>query len=560
MPFIRHKLKIVWVSLMLLISMLTGNYTNVFASNNVTYESLNPSILPGCVYLGQTKVPIYNLVIYDVSSSVLKLTSISFTTNAGYAAGDIIRFQIWYDSSYVDTLNGARLLCNITTSLGPGLHNTGPISVNLPSGTNNYYFFITADISSSATVNNTITVAALASGNFTWSVAPTTSCGDCDYAGGTQTIKSGSPYTSYASLPYSTSFETAWTNDPCSTSSTDLPDAHWYSNTNVTNSTGGDLNNIWHRSDYNWSDWCSGQGTYSQTHEDGSYSAEFNMYCAPDYSQGALDLAVNLSLGGGSQTFSFYYFNQSTAGGGLTVMLSTDGGITFGTKLFKLTTASTWTKESTTLTSTSATCVIRFLATSDWGNYNLGIDNLSIKSNNLPIELLSFTAKCDNAKADINWSTASETNNAYFTIERSKDGVIWEIITTILGAGNSNTILSYSYSDNNPYAGISYYRLKQTDFNGASVTYNPIATLCSDAETTLEIYPNPAVNNITIDAGNFHNTDLDLQIYDTIGKLVLEKNFSGKTCLDVSSFSNGIYAVEVKSQKGVSVKKFVKKQ
>jgi len=86
----------------------------------------------------------------------------------------------------------------------------------------------------------------------------------------------------------------------------------------------------------------------------------------------------------------------------------------------------------------------------------------------LPIELISFEAKMNtNKQVDIFWATASELNNDFFTIERSSDGVNWEIVTTATGAGNSIYRIDYAAYDSRPLSGISYYRLKQTDFDGA---------------------------------------------------------------------------------------------
>jgi hypothetical protein len=85
-------------------------------------------------------------------------------------------------------------------------------------------------------------------------------------------------------------------------------------------------------------------------------------------------------------------------------------------------------------------------------------------SNDLPIELLSFNAVPDDKEVRVNWSTASETDNDYFTVEKSKDGIEWRTVAIVDGAGNSNTQLDYETMDYDPYSGLSYYRLMQTDF------------------------------------------------------------------------------------------------
>ncbi|MCC6252410.1 MAG: hypothetical protein IT238_08120, partial [Bacteroidia bacterium] len=84
----------------------------------------------------------------------------------------------------------------------------------------------------------------------------------------------------------------------------------------------------------------------------------------------------------------------------------------------------------------------------------------------LPITLLEFNAQPVIDEVSITWTTASEINNDYFNVERSKDGIHFESIAQIPGAGNSHTILNYKTMDAQPYEGVSYYRLKQTDFDG----------------------------------------------------------------------------------------------
>src|SRR5574343_441070 len=82
----------------------------------------------------------------------------------------------------------------------------------------------------------------------------------------------------------------------------------------------------------------------------------------------------------------------------------------------------------------------------------------------LPIELVSFEGVCTNRETiDLKWKTISEINNDHFLIERSRDAQKWEAIGKINGAGNSTTLLTYSFTDTRPLRGIIYYRLKQTD-------------------------------------------------------------------------------------------------
>lgn len=113
--------------------------------------------------------------------------------------------------------------------------------------------------------------------------------------------------------------------------------------------------------------------------------------------------------------------------------------------------------------------------------------------NPLPIELLSFSAQAnDQRTVDLGWVTATEINNDYFTVERSQDLMHYEMVATQNGAGNSNQILTYTDVDLRPYGGTSYYRLKQTDFDGnfsysAPVSVNLEHGLAFD----LTVFPNP---------------------------------------------------------------------
>ena len=96
----------------------------------------------------------------------------------------------------------------------------------------------------------------------------------------------------------------------------------------------------------------------------------------------------------------------------------------------------------------------------------------------LPIELIEFKAELKNNIIEINWITATEINNDFFTIERSSDGILFESVITKKGAGSSTKAINYSSLDDKPLNGISYYRLKQTDFDG-SFTYSNIVKLIS---------------------------------------------------------------------------------
>ena len=183
--------------------------------------------------------------------------------------------------------------------------------------------------------------------------------------------------TIYAPLPYTTSFENTWEYDSCAQVDQRLPDLYWKSSIGGT-SPGG--NDYWHRDDYTGGDWSAPtSGAYSPTSSKGTYSARFHNSPAVAASTGALDLYVDLSPAG-TKTISFDYIHNETSPSPFSfdVMLSTDGGKTFPTTLLSIPAmVASWTTQSVTTTATSATGVIRFIAT-DKGNVDVGIDNLSV--------------------------------------------------------------------------------------------------------------------------------------------------------------------------------------
>jgi Secretion system C-terminal sorting domain len=177
----------------------------------------------------------------------------------------------------------------------------------------------------------------------------------------------------------------------------------------------------------------------------------------------------------------------------------------------------------------------------------------------LPVELLSFTAiPEDNNKIKLNWLTASEINNDYFTVERSTDANSWESATLVDGNGNTNTAIQYETWDYTPYSGISYYRLKQTDFDG-QFSYSAIVAVNLSPGGEI-IISNPVANELEVWSSEFRDKS-ELTIYNVIGERVYEQpqtlNLKPQT-VDVSQLPSGIYFVNLKTPAGISTGKFVK--
>jgi hypothetical protein len=185
----------------------------------------------------------------------------------------------------------------------------------------------------------------------------------------------------------------------------------------------------------------------------------------------------------------------------------------------------------------------------------------------LPVEMLSFNATCEDDHVAVDWSTATETNNDYFTIERSDDATNWVPVKSVPGAGNSNSVQSYTTTDENPLTGTSYYRLKQTDFNGHSEVFSPVATTCARSRSSAQInyYPNPFSDAVVVDFQNLNFNKATLVIYNVIGKKVFQKDISNtdfpdsKLNISLSDLPSGIYMASFSSDGYTETSRILKK-
>lgn len=172
---------------------------------------------------------------------------------------------------------------------------------------------------------------------------------------------------------------------------------------------------------------------------------------------------------------------------------------------------------------------------------------LAMNATPLPVELLSFEAVATGPQqVRCTWTTASEINNDYFTIQRSRDGSNFMDIGQVDGNGTTHELHQYELYDDQAIQGTSYYRLQQTDFDG-TITMSPvIAVHFSGNNSGLQLFPVPADQSVFVNQHTNDNTNYI--IYDASGKLVLE----GKEAVTGTGFfiptrqlQNGIYHLEI---------------
>jgi len=168
----------------------------------------------------------------------------------------------------------------------------------------------------------------------------------------------------------------------------------------------------------------------------------------------------------------------------------------------------------------------------------------------LPIELTFFSAKQDDDVVRLDWQTASEKNNDYFTVERSSDTKKWEEIEFVAGAGNSSLVLDYTTIDKHPLKYQSYYRLKQTDFD-YRFFYSKIIVLNNISnESSIIINYNSQVKQLTVQS--LTEELPEVYIYSSTGLFVnsnvdnISKE-SHKNVFDFSKLSAGVYIIKAGS-------------
>ncbi len=182
----------------------------------------------------------------------------------------------------------------------------------------------------------------------------------------------------------------------------------------------------------------------------------------------------------------------------------------------------------------------------------------------LPVELVSFTASFKGNQVQLDWTTASEENNDFFTLERSADGINFETIATIQGSGTTTEMNTYSFMDENPASGNNYYRLMQTDYNGETSYSHITQVYVSSAVISLEqIYPNPATDMIYLAVNSRNYEPVTVTVVNMYGKVVYQytQNVSmgiNELSVDVSTLSPGVYFLKVANELEELSTRFIK--
>jgi hypothetical protein len=198
-------------------------------------------------------------------------------------------------------------------------------------------------------------------------------------------------------------------------------------------------------------------------------------------------------------------------------------------------------------------------AVSNFGSMTFGSTG---GGNPLPIELLSFKAEAEGQVVELAWSTASEMNCDFFTVQRSSDGVNFEAVVDVDARGNTVSRTDYRATDYDPLPGTSYYRLAQTDVDGTSVA-SEIVTVVRTQEsvtpTQASVFPNPAVDD-WLSVRLHHMEESVVRLTDGLGRILGQEVNQGDvlTIFSMSGLPSGVYFVVINGSAGAETIKVIR--
>ncbi len=177
----------------------------------------------------------------------------------------------------------------------------------------------------------------------------------------------------------------------------------------------------------------------------------------------------------------------------------------------------------------------------------------------LPVELVTFTAESFNLGIEVSWSTATEINNDYFSLQKSYDGVEFTEIGQVLGNGNSTDLNSYTFIDKEMREGLQYYQLIQYDYDGTAHHEGIISIKIQSGHSTADysLYPNPATDIVFI-KGLHNSINAIYAVYNTKGTQLVRETYEPNKGIDLLQFETGTYYILLQDGKSTKSLKLIK--
>ncbi len=191
------------------------------------------------------------------------------------------------------------------------------------------------------------------------------------------------------------------------------------------------------------------------------------------------------------------------------------------------------------------------------GNCGQGSGSNFCNGGVLPVELLYFKAIAQVNQVDLNWVTASELNSDYFEVEKSEDGLTYDVLARVQAAGTTNERVDYQVIDEKPQPGKTYYRLKQADLDGKVSTLG-VVLVDYDGFRNSTVYPNPlrVGNDLTVELNFKPKYSLEITVYDLAGRL-LKRIITKESSVALSvNLSAGLYLLRIASPEYQGVNRF----
>jgi hypothetical protein len=191
----------------------------------------------------------------------------------------------------------------------------------------------------------------------------------------------------------------------------------------------------------------------------------------------------------------------------------------------------------------------------DFSNNTCLLDSFEVLvAGTLPVSLTSFTATLNNKKVVLDWATVMEQNNKHFTIEKSTDGINFNFLARVTGAGNSDIQKNYRVFDHSPVNGNNYYRLSQTDMDD-KLTYFDIKRVAYKSNNSFTAGIANLPNGINVSINTVKSDKFSIRILDETGRDVIKETFFGNAGSINKSYSlkNGVYIVRLSNSSNETI-------
>lgn len=195
--------------------------------------------------------------------------------------------------------------------------------------------------------------------------------------------------------------------------------------------------------------------------------------------------------------------------------------------------------------------------------FNTGFSNFVVApETSLPVELLNFSGKhISDRWNELSWTTASEINSKLFEVQHSTDARVFKTIGIVDAAGESSSLRSYTFLDDNYKQGNNYYRLKMVDWD-ETFAYSDIINISLKTKATINVLPNPTKNIFNIQFSQEITGNMDLDILDMTGKIILHERLAADQLsshsLSLEGLATGVYFIRIQTDKEHYLSKIVK--